>query len=248
VSALAFFIAWANVPFAIAAGVAALFVVLQLTGVLGLLAGHGDADDGGGHEADANADADADADADGDSEEQDHAHAAGHAGLAAVALGVVGVGRIPLSIIWQTFCLAFAGAGYALNWHYWSQGQSPPVYTLAWTGPCSLTLGYLAVAAVARLLGPILSSRGQEATSRAELVGQMGIVISSRVDRDFGEIRIRDKTGHDLRVVCKLARGATAIAKEKQSVVVVEYEPEKGELFVEPLEDEVLGDRQNRAG
>ena len=46
-------------------------------------------------------------------------------------------------------------------------------------------------------------------------------MISSKVDHDFGEVRIRDKTGHDIRVVCKLAKEARGAPSEHQSVVVV---------------------------
>ncbi len=47
-------LAWANVPFTVALGVAVGFALLQMTGLLGLLAGGGDheGDADGGHEAD----------------------------------------------------------------------------------------------------------------------------------------------------------------------------------------------------
>jgi hypothetical protein len=89
---------------------------------------------------------------------------------------------------------------------------------------------------MARLLGPVLSSTKQEATSRAQLIGQMGVVISTKVDAEFGEVRIRDKSGHDLRVICKLAPGAKSTPREHQTVLVVDYGEANGELFVEPLD------------
>jgi hypothetical protein len=71
----------------------------------------------------------------------------------------------------------------------------------------------------------------------------MGVVISTKVDAEFGEVRIRDKSGHDLRVVCKLAPGAKSTPREHQNVVVVDYSEAKGELFVEPLDlEEELGE------
>ena len=82
--------------------------------------------------------------------------------------------------------------------------------SLAWTVPASLVGGYVAVAIVARLLGPVLSSKGQEATSRAQLVGQIGIVISSKVDQEFGEVRIRDKSGHDVLIAVDEKTGLPA--------------------------------------
>ena len=97
--------------------------------------------------------------------------------------------------------------GFGLNLRYLGTARAVPLLTLAWTLPASLVGGYVAVALVARLLGPVLSSKEQEATSRAQLVGQIGVVISSQVNQEFGEVRIRDKTGHDVRVICKLPKG-----------------------------------------
>ena len=98
-----------------------------------------------------------------------------------------------------------------------------------------------AVARLARRLGRALAPSEDEATSRAELVGQVGVVISSRVDEAFGEIRIRDKTGHDLRLVCRLTSAGTEGRQirvmEKDSVVVVDCE--RGELVVAPFDVDV---------
>jgi membrane protein implicated in regulation of membrane protease activity len=228
-SALAFVFALGNAPFAIAVGVAVAFALLQVTGLLGVIAGErdGDADHDGGGSGDHDADADADHDADhGDGRGWGHA-----------ALAPLGLGKVPFSVLWQTFALAFAGAGLAMNARYLGVG-APPLWSLAWSVPVAFVAGYVATAVVSRVLGPVLSTQGQEATTRAQLVGQMGVVISTKVDREFGEVRIRDKTGHDLRVVCKLADGAKRVPTERQSVVVVDYEPERGGLFVEPLDDD----------
>jgi hypothetical protein len=243
VSALGFLIAWANAPFAIAAGVAAIFALLQVTGVLGLLAGGGDGD--ADHDVDADVDHDVDADADHDADaEHDAEHEGADRGWGVAALAPLGVGKIPFSVIWQTYALAFALCGFGMNLHYLGGAERPPLLTLAWTLPSSMVVGYLAVALVAKVLGPVLSSKAQEATSRAQLVGQIGVVISSKVDQEFGEIRIRDKAGHDIRIVCKLPKGSTTPVAEHRSVVVVEVDDEHGELFVEPFDDEEARDER----
>jgi hypothetical protein len=245
-SAVRFLIALANAPFTIAVGVASVFALLQVTGILGLLAGHDGGDDGGGdHDVEADHDLDADADADHDADGADHDHDADgeHGrGIASAALAPLGLGKIPLSFIWQGFCLVFAAVGLAINSPYLDRPGGPPLITLVWTLPASLAAGYAGVAVLAKVLAPVLSSQAQEATSRAQLVGQAGVVISSKVDREFGEVRIRDKTGHDVRVVCKLSERVAKPPTLHQQVVVVEYDPERGELFVEPLEYDDGGD------
>jgi hypothetical protein len=249
-SALAFLTSWGNAPFSIAVGVAALFSLLQLSGVLGLIAGgeHGhDVDGGGDHVGDVGGEADHDVDADHDAD-HDPDHDADHdgenegRGWAATALEPLGLGKIPFSMVWQSFALAFAMTGLALNARYLGMVGGAPVYTLVWTLPVATVVGYATTAAVARVFGPVFSSKGQEATMRAQLVGQMGVVISSKVDHAFGEVRIRDKTGHDLRVICKLAAGAKRVPTERQTVVVVDCEPKSGGLLVEPLDDADLQD------
>ncbi len=223
---LQFFIAWANAPFTVAGGIAIAFALLQASGLLGLIAG-------GDHEADADHDLDHDVDAahdaGGDSE-GDHDGGAQHA-----MLGALGVGRLPFSLIWQTYALVFAMTGLGLNARFGAAVSGVPLVSLAWTLPASLAAGYGAVALLAKVLGPVFSSKKEEATSRAQLVGSLGVVISSSVSRAFGEVRIRDRSGHDLRVVCKLSEGARA-PKEHERVVVVEIDA-SGALLVAPIDD-----------
>jgi membrane protein implicated in regulation of membrane protease activity len=240
VSAFGFFVAWANAPFAIAAGVAAVFALLQVTGLLGLIAHADHADGEVDHDVDGAANdavhGDAEANPDGDHEhdvERDVDRAWGTA-----ALAPLGFGKIPFSVIWQVYAFAFAVSGFAINLRYLGAAERPPLLTLAWTVPSSLLIGYVAVALVAKIVSPVLSSKAQEATSRAQLVGQIGVVISSKVDQEFGEIRIRDKDGHDVRIVCKLPQGSSKSVSEHQSVVVVEYDDAGGALLVEPLDEE----------
>jgi membrane protein implicated in regulation of membrane protease activity len=241
-STLGFFVALANAPFAVALGVVAIFALLSSTGLLGILAGGGEGDhDVDGGDAGAEAEADADADADGehaaDAHDGDAHDGSGHErSLASTMLAPLGFGTIPISVIWQTFAFAFALAGYAMNYGYLGRQGGPPMLTLIWTLPGGFIAGCIASVGVNRLLAPVLSSKGQEATSRSQLVGQIGVVISSKVDREFGEVRIRDKSGHDVRVVCRLASGAARSPRESQTVVVVDCD-DNGGLLVEPLDD-----------
>lgn len=211
---LQFITAWANAPFTIAFGVAAGVALLQATGALSLLGDHDSDLDG-----DADVDADADADADGDAE-NDAEHS---------LLDVLGVGRIPFSLVWQTGAIAFALTGLLLNMGY--IGGTPPPITLLWTVPAGLVASLGSIAGVTRLLGPLFTP--QMATSRAALLGREGVVISTRVTREFGEVRIRDDHGHDLRVICTLAPGEDSV-NEGRHVVVVDIE-DGGKPVVAPV-------------
>ncbi|MGZ3422812.1 MAG: hypothetical protein ACXWUG_08440 [Polyangiales bacterium] len=228
-SLLRFLASTANAPFTIVGGIAIVFAAVQASGLLGLL-GDGEHDVEADHDVEVDGDADADADADGDHDAE--ADGEDHAGFGDAIYAAFGIGRLPLSIVWQTWAVIFAITGLALNARFLG-AASVPLVTLAWTVPAGLASGGSVVAVLARLLGPVFATKACEATSRAELVGLSGVVISSKVDNDFGEVRIRDKSGHDLRVVCKLAPGVRA-ATEREQVVVVDYEG--GQLFVSPVD------------
>jgi hypothetical protein len=237
-------LAGANVPFTIVLGITVLFALLQLTGVLGLLAGGGDHD--GDHDVDADADADADAEADADADadgdadndadgDQDHDHGGGGGGGRAVLLAL-GVGKVPLSILWQTFALTFALVGITANALYDTYTGALPTRTLLWTLPLALAAGLGVTRVVGGTLGKVLANPEQMATSRRELVGQTGVVISSKVDGEFGEVRIRDKTGHVVRVICTTDADTAAIP-EGREVVVVDYDRDKDRIRVAALDE-----------
>jgi membrane protein implicated in regulation of membrane protease activity len=229
-------LAWANVPFLVALGVAVGFALLQMTGLLSLLAGGGDHDHDhdvdGGHEGDADADHEADAD-------HDHDHDADHEqgpGLGRELLAGLGVGQVPLSIIWQTYAVAFGFAGIAGNFVYAAGAGELPAVNLVGTVPAAAIFAYGVTRLLSRALGRVVADPRQEATTRLELVGHAGVVISSRIDAEFGEVRIKDKTGHTLRVICR-TRDDRPIA-EGREVVIVDWAREGDRLYVAPLDQD----------
>jgi len=244
VSFLMSLLAWANVPFTAVLSIAVVFALIQMSGVLGLLAGgdhDGDADhdvDASGHDADADADADGDAGHDADA---DHDHDADQENASSAGPGLLaglGVGKVPLSIIWQTYAVAFGLAGIIGNTIYLGYARSLPPYTLAWTLPLALVFGYLVTRRLGRVLALVASDPRYEATTRKELVGHTGVVISSKISSEFGEVRLMDKTGHMLRIICRTRDSEPTIA-EGREVVIVEYDKSGDHLFVAPLDEGV---------
>jgi hypothetical protein len=156
------------------------------------------------------------------------------------------VGKVPLSIIWQTYAVAFGLAGIIGNTIYLSYARALPPYTLAWTVPIALVLGYFVTRRLGRVLASVASDPRQEATTRKDLVGHTGVVISSKISSEFGEVRLMDKTGHVLRIICR-TRDAEPTIAEGREVVIVEYEKEGDHLFVAPLDEGAEPPRGRRA-
>jgi membrane protein implicated in regulation of membrane protease activity len=237
---------WANVPFTVALGVTLVFALLQMTGVLGLIAGGDDHDADADHDADIDHDADVDHDAgidhDGDVDhdvDADGHHDASHTshGVGHQVLSDLGIGRVPFSIVWQTFAVAFALAGITANTIYLGRTGAMPASNLAWALPASLVVAYIVTRSLSRVLGRVIANPEQEATTRKALVGQSGVVISSKVDSEFGEVRLRDKTGHVVRIICRVKDGERNIS-EGSEVVIVDYDPATDRLFVAPLDED----------
>ncbi len=231
-SVLLSWLSWANVPFLSALAIAVLFATLQATGLLGLLAG-GDHD--GDHDADGDADGDADADGDGEP------HAT-HEGFSIA--GLLGVGRVPLTFLLQSFAIALGIAGLSI--HTIAYGiAAPPTRALLWSAPLAITIALALTSALARVAGRIFSTEGQEASRRSQLVGSTGVVISSRVDREFGEVRISTPTGVTVRVIVS-TEDEQPIAEGNQ-VVVTEYDRERDRLVVAALDEDDRARRRSGA-
>ena len=226
---------WANLPYAIAFTVAVLFALLQMTGVLGLLT-DGDHEGDHDHDVDADADHDVDADADADADHDGDADVDGDHDLGDKILIDLGVGRVPFSLIWQTFAMAFGVAGLAINAIHLGRGGALSAGTLVWTIPLALLFAYGVTRVASRLLGRVIANPDQEATSRQGLVGTTGIVISTRINDEFGEVRVKDRTGHFVHIVCRTREGEPPIPAGRE-IVIVEYNPDNGRLFVAPLDD-----------
>ena len=212
----------ANVPFTIAALATLLFGAIQASGVMGLFGGH--------HESDADADADVDGDVDGDADGDADSDAAPSLGDALFA--PLAIGRVPLSFTAQTFSISFAASGLVMN-AVFLRDAAVPLITLAWTTPGALLIGYFAASLAARLALPVLDDRAQAATNRHQLVGAIGVVISTTVNEEFGEVRVRDRSGHDVRLIVKLAPHSRVL-REREEAVIVDLD-ESGTLFVAPL-------------
>ncbi len=264
-SFLSSLLAWANAPFTVALGVAVGFAFMQMSGLLGLIAcgGHSDgdhdldhdvdggheADHDGGHEVDAHADHDgghdgdhdgghdADHDADHDHDHDQEQQASHSPGVGHQILAGLGVGKVPLTIVWQTFAVTFGFAGIAVNTVYLDRvGALPPV-AIAWAFPAALVFAYAVTRGVSRVLGRVVADPKQEATSRRQLVGRTGVVISSKIDGEFGEVRVQDKTGYVVRIICQ-TRDEKQRIPEGREVVFVDYDRDRDRLYVAPLDED----------
>jgi hypothetical protein len=226
VSFLGFLNQWFNLPFLVMLGLVAVFFVLQ---VLGILGGSSDAEADVDHDVDVDVDADAEADVDHDVDHDADADGGAHAGWSEV-LAFLGVGRVPFMVVWMTLCIFTGFAGLFANrlMFLGAQGRYPGWF-FAVSLFLALAVGLVGVRLCSRLVFRFVDVGGKGSTTKHDLVGTLGVVASARVDETFGEVRVHDEQGTELMIHGRVQVGDKPLVRG-QSVVLVEYDPQK-ELF-----------------
>ena len=232
---------WWNLLYVVPFGVAVVYLFLYtLTGVT-----FGDVDmdaDGDAHfdadataeahlDADAHVDADADGhvDANGDGDhdaDQDHESAGGR-GFSVLAL--LGVGRVPLSLLLMIFLILWGIIGFGLNMALLSFISAGPVVDLI-SLPATFLVAAGGTGALARLMGRLLPSSETYSRSVESLVGRRAESISV-IDETFGLAQVRQASGDLFQVPCRVARGKMPIAKST-AIVLYEYDPATKYFYV----------------
>lgn len=199
---LAFINHWWNLPFLVMVGLVGVFFLLQLLGLFG------DALDG---DADADADVDADADAEGDAD----AGSSWHEGLA-----FLGVGRVPLMVIWVTLFLFWGFGGLLFNRVLLDVAPSLLGLLFPVNLASTLVVALGAVRVASRLAARFVDVGGNGATTRDQLVGREGVVASARIDSRFGEVRVKDERGEEHLVHGRMGNGEESLARGARVVLV----------------------------
>ncbi len=209
-------------PFLIPLGVVLVFTLLQvsLMALGGISLGLDmdvDVDVDIDHDVDLDVDMDVDHDIDMDHDVDHDADLDGHGpGLAHVILSPLGVGRVPMTVIWQAFFLAWGLSGIGLTYVLHALTGANATWFLAVTLPVSLVPAWLITSLIARMVAPLFKTSGK-AESVMTLIGKHGTVTSLQVDAEFGEAVLKVNNGPNHVVV--RTRGET-ICKGSEVVVV----------------------------
>ena len=211
--------AWQNVLFTTTLGLGTLLVAAQA-----LAGAHSDHDHDGA----------IDHDADGDLAV--HGHAGG--ALVASALAGLGLGRVPLSLLLPIGLVSFGMTGLAASLALGGLGARAGAFSEL------LELPVLGAAFAGALLGLRASARlfarfapdVRTASGRAELVGLPGVVLTAKVDAEFGMVRVKDAFGHELEVPCVGPVDGREV-REGDEVVLTAWDPERNRFRVVPFVD-----------
>ncbi|HET7506405.1 MAG TPA: hypothetical protein VFK02_35540 [Kofleriaceae bacterium] len=162
-----------------------------------------------------------------------HAGHAGHDGghhehdsLFARAFAVLGVGRVPLTVILMIAALCFGGLGIILNALLVSIGLAPAVY-----GPISIAGALVGMVALtgttARLIHRHLPTTESYPITRHDFAGCTGTLLLP-ADASSGYAQVKDPEGNVHNIKCRTTGGALA---KGTAILVVEYD-EDARTFV----------------
>jgi hypothetical protein len=212
-------------------GLVAVFFVLQMVGMFGGAGDH-DADVDGDVDADVDhvdIDADHSVDADHDADVDHEVGGGGALGWHA-ALSFFGVGRVPLMVVWVTFCIFAGFTGVFVNSSIFVHHAGDyPAWGFGASSAASLGVGLVAVRLFSRAAARFVDVGGHGATKKHELSGKSGIVASRQLDQEFGEVRVKDARGNELLLHGRL-HGAERALERGEKVVLVDYDQDR-ELF-----------------
>lgn len=208
---------WQYLIFVLPFLAAVLMLAMMTTGVFEF--GGADAD----VDADLDMDHDIDVDADHDVSHPDHDLDIDHdADFFMKILGVLGVGKVPLSIVLMTFCLVWSFTGFWSNRLLENVFQLPMIY--AWI---SIALAFFASVSLTRFvansIAKIMPKTETYATEATDLVGKRGTVLNT-VRHDSGTVRVRDQYSNPLDLQARVENSNEPLLPGT-GIVVIDYDP-----------------------
>ena len=190
-------------------------------------------------------DHDHDADVDVDHDGVEHAVGSEHpsAGGLLHVLSLLGVGRVPLSIVLTTFCLVWGFVGYASNQLL---GERLPASVFPWISLVAAAVAaFVFTRSFAGLLARLVPRTQSYGVARGDLQGRVGRVRFT-VTETFGAAVVADQYNFPHEVDCRVRPGEPPIPVGA-NVYLTEYDPERNLFFVmsEQTLDELVPNRAN---
>lgn len=192
-------LAWQNVVFYLPLAVGLLLIFGSVLGLHDHHAGHdagAGGHDGAGHES----------------------HD-GHDSLFARAFALLGVGRVPLTVVLMISSLYFGGLGIICNTFLSSAGLAPSFY-----GPISVAVAFVGMVALSgattRLIQRHFPTSESYPISRQDFAGCSGTLLLP-ADRSSGYAQVKDREGNVHNIRCRTMQGALP---KGAAILVIEYD------------------------
>ncbi len=134
----------------------------------------------------------------------DHDHDFEHGGILYNLLSVLGIGRVPVSIVFMSMGFIWGFGGYACNRLYGNVSLSLAVACLSALVGTSL---------ISLIVGKLMPKVQSFAVTNQQLVGQVGLVLNE-VTPTSGTVRVRDTHGSILDIPARVRTGESNVPKD----------------------------------
>jgi membrane protein implicated in regulation of membrane protease activity len=220
-------LAWYNLIFYIALTVGILFALGSALGM-----GHDDHDAGGGHDAGGDGHGHDFGHGHGHDHEHDlgHGHASPHElhGQVSWFSDMLGVGRVPFTIILMLLFMLFGGVGVMSNVVLSKLLASPSLF-FPISGSVALLATFFLTGRTARLINRVMPTSESYNVTKLDLVGKVGKVVAT-AEGDYAVASVKDHEGNVQQISCRTGGGALPVGQE---ILVLEYDAGTGQYLVE---------------
>ncbi|MFA5187813.1 MAG: hypothetical protein WC460_00440 [Patescibacteria group bacterium] len=228
---------WYNLIYVVPFCLGVILLILQTIG-LGETGLDHDVDQDIDHDIDHDIECDADSDADsGTDHDAEHGHdvESDQDSLFWKVALLMGIGKVPLSIIMMTFCFVWGFVGYMLTAFAQTILRTPflffpPVFL------ATLIIAVFATGYVAKAVARIMPKTSTFTTTVKDLVGKVGESLYP-IDQDHGTIRVTDQFGN-LQQYAAYTSGGVYIPGNTQ-ILLVNWDEQRDAFFVTVLPPEL---------
>ncbi len=149
-------------------------------------------------------------------------------GLLSSIVNLLGIGKVPLSIILISFCCIWGFTGFAANTLL---NPILPPFLFVWVSLfIALTAAVVFTRSLANLIARVMPATETYAISPAQLVGKWA-EATTRIDETFGQAIVHDDTGVIHTVQCLVKSGEPSIPSGSQ-VILMFFDKKRSVFFV----------------
>lgn len=223
-------LAWYNLIFYIALTVGILFA---LGSALGMGGDDHDADHDGG--ADGGPDGGADAGHDAGGHAHEHGHASPHelGGQVSWFSDLLGVGRVPFTIVLMLLFMLFGGVGVMGN-VVLSRLLGSPYLFFPISALIALVAAVFLTGRMARLINRVMPTSESYNVTKNDLVAKVGKVVAT-AEGDYAVAAVKDHEGNVQQISCRTGGSPLSVGQE---ILVLEYDAGTGQYLVERYSSE----------
>lgn len=135
---------------------------------------------------------------------------------------------VPVAIVGTTFAFGYWASSLVLN-HLFNSDQTF-LGSLIWVIPSAI-IGLVVVKIAVKPIAKITAKTGPEDTSRGEMTGTVGLVISSSVTETFGQIEVKPDGEPEVVYNARTAKGQGLVKGD--AAKIISYDDEQNTFLVE---------------